>query len=28
LSPDAIHILKEGTGEAVSPDLKKSSNTK
>ena len=28
LSPDAIHILKEGTGEAVRPDLKKSSNTK
>jgi hypothetical protein len=23
LSPDAIHILKEGTGEAVSPDSKK-----
>jgi hypothetical protein len=28
LSPDAIHTLKEGTGEAVSADLKKSANTR
>ena len=28
LPPDAIHVLKEGTGEAVSPDLKKSANSK
>lgn len=28
LAPDAIHTLKEGTGEAVSADLKKSANTR